>query len=94
LPNRHSAGEELVEADFAGVALGEGIGRYQARLLAIIEQGVGVEQEIRDEIGAPADTTADDTDKILTVSRSKSSSDSLSAQERRVSDDSVEATLV
>ena len=67
LPDLSPSGHDLIQANLAGIALGERIGRDQASLAPRIEQGVRAEQEVGDQVGAAAHAMADSFDQVLAV---------------------------
>src|SRR5690606_13074385 len=79
-----AVGGELVEADLAGVALGDRVGGDEAELAGRAGQAGGAQEKIRAEVGAAAAAGGEVFDQEITVVGAEGAGDLLAALERRV----------
>ena len=84
--------DRLVEADLAGVALGDRVGGDDADPASRRDRQV-TEQEVGAQVGVARLVPADALLQVLAVVRAERSADLLAAHERGVADDGVEAAV-
>ena len=83
--------DHLVEADLAGVALGDGVRRDEAEVALAGQQRHGAEEEVGDQVGAALRAVRQDVDEPVADVGAHRAGELLAAEERRVADDGVEA---
>jgi hypothetical protein len=86
-----AAREQGVEADLAGVPLGDGVGGDQAELPVRAQQARGPQEEVGAQIRAAPAAIGEVTDEVIAIVGAERPGEALPSLERRVADDRVEA---
>ena len=86
--------DDLVQADLASVSLSKGVGGNQARLATLIEHLVSPQHEVGDQVRASPNAPANRRDEVFAVCGPEDAGELLPAEEGRVADDGIEATVL
>ena len=85
-----AGGENLIQTDLAGVALGDGVGSNEGALASRANHPGGFQEKIGAEVGAAALAGGEVFNQIFPIIRPKCTGDALASLERRIANECIE----